>query len=430
MVTGLPFLSVYDPPGSTEGTLDPLGLYLIADQLATQLVPAVRERMQRIRFLTAMAVGSLVTEGLDPNPDHPECTPRLAWEWLVVEAIVRTGAGENTVWGVPGTLVTRRALSQLGYLDYRSYLKTPRIFGFHGVYKRLAIRLRLVDTHLSALPEAEQLANAWARDLGLGSFGPGTSQCLRWRNAVERCLREEHVRTRPGWSTDDWSELAHAFLPHAVGRWERRKLVELLHRDDETALGAFPKIWALQGEFQGKDEYKEEDLHRMLGSQAPEYQALLEAIRAYEAFCRSLQDAFDLLRAEAGKVDARGFVVADMAADADFKACLQPLASQFQRARELIGELGLAMLNTFDERYPLFAEPLDAAAFANALCKHHESIQKEKSFEGKRAWFDRLGPDRIYMRQNYRIDRPELRTGRYVHEYRGLPIRRFYQDLT
>ena len=60
----------YDPIGSSEGSLDPLGLYLIADQLAMKLVPGVRERMLRVRFLTAMAVGALVTEGLQPNRPH------------------------------------------------------------------------------------------------------------------------------------------------------------------------------------------------------------------------------------------------------------------------------------------------------------------------------------------------------------------------
>lgn len=63
MTTTLPFLTSYDPPGTSEGTLDPLGLYQIADQLSVQLVPAVRERMQRIRFLTAMAVGALRRKG-------------------------------------------------------------------------------------------------------------------------------------------------------------------------------------------------------------------------------------------------------------------------------------------------------------------------------------------------------------------------------
>jgi hypothetical protein len=49
MGTSLPFLTSYDPPRTSEGALDPLGLYLIADYLAMQLVSAVRERMQRIR---------------------------------------------------------------------------------------------------------------------------------------------------------------------------------------------------------------------------------------------------------------------------------------------------------------------------------------------------------------------------------------------
>jgi len=34
VTANLPFLTAYDPPGTSEGTLDPLGLYQIADQLA------------------------------------------------------------------------------------------------------------------------------------------------------------------------------------------------------------------------------------------------------------------------------------------------------------------------------------------------------------------------------------------------------------
>ena len=71
----LPFLTSYDPPGTSEGTLDPLGLYQIADRLAVQLVPAVRERMQRIRFLTAMAVGTFVTEGLEDDSQRRDASP-------------------------------------------------------------------------------------------------------------------------------------------------------------------------------------------------------------------------------------------------------------------------------------------------------------------------------------------------------------------
>ena len=79
MVAVFPFLTAYDPKGTSEGSLDPLGLYQIADQLAIQLVPAVRERMQRIRCLTAMAVGSLVIEDLESEPRHRDACaiPRL-----------------------------------------------------------------------------------------------------------------------------------------------------------------------------------------------------------------------------------------------------------------------------------------------------------------------------------------------------------------
>ena len=119
--------------------------------------------MQRIRFLTAMAVGAFVTEGLEDDPRRRDASPYLIWEWLVVESLIRISGDDPTLWGVPGTQVTRRALDQHGSLDARSYLKTPRIFGFHGVYKRLANHLGIVDVHLGLGPNAEPLVDAWAR---------------------------------------------------------------------------------------------------------------------------------------------------------------------------------------------------------------------------------------------------------------------------
>ncbi len=162
----LPSLTTFDPETSSEGTLDPLGLYLIADQLATKLVPAVRERMQRIRFLTVMAVGAVLSEELEWKAGDSACEPWLVWEWLVVEALLRSPTIAPELRGVPGTLVTKRALRSHQYLDERSYLKTPRIFGFHGVYKRLAIHLGLVDVHMNPQASAEELVQAWARDHG------------------------------------------------------------------------------------------------------------------------------------------------------------------------------------------------------------------------------------------------------------------------
>ncbi|MBM4078069.1 MAG: hypothetical protein FJ225_09160 [Lentisphaerae bacterium] len=433
MATAFPFLSRYDPPGTSEGTLDPMGLYQIADQLAVQLVPAVRERMQRIRFLTAMAVGAAVTEGMEDDPEQRDASPYLVWEWLVVEARVRAArAGDHTVWGVPGSDVTHRAIEQHGYLDARSYLKTPRIFGFNGVYKRLALHLGLVDVHLGPGLHAERLVDAWARSRGLGGVEGAKATLAKWADAVRRSLRERPPRTKPGWGNAEWAELAEAFAPGECKGQERRFLRESLCASVDRRLGAFPDIWALQAGFANGD-YREEILHHRLEQAVPAYGTLLKAIRAYEAFARSLQDSFDVLKAVATGADSGGFAVPAIASDADFAKSVECLHERFEAAYRALSEVTLVSVslpNLFTGRFQAFAEPMAAADCALAVCRHHEEVQKAKSAEGKRAWFDRIGGDRIYIRHAYREKRRDIALGRYVHDYRGQPIRRFYRDLT
>ena len=432
MVAFFPFMTSYDPPGTSEGTLDPLGLYQIADQLAVQLVPAVRERMQRIRFLTAMAVGARVTEDLEDDPRQRDASPYLVWEWLVVEALMRKMGDDPSIRGVPGTLVTRRALDQYGCLDARNYLKTPRIFGFHGVYKRLAIHLGLVDVHLGPGPNAGGLLDAWARGLGLAGIEDAKPMLSRWTTAVSRSLSEKPPHTRPGWGDDAWAELAGAFAPSTAKAREKRYLLHLLHASDGRRLGALPIIWQLQADFDN-DDFREEILHDRLQEKDPGYQPLLDAIRAYEAFARSLQDAFDVLKSEAAQLDAQGFDVSLIARERDFRKSVDGLHKRFEAAHRALGELNIASVSLqyiFDRRFSAFAEPMDAGVCARALCSHHEAVQRSKSADGKRPWFDRIGQDHIYVRHQYREARREIMPGRYVHDYRGRPIRRFYHDLS
>ncbi|HNX49045.1 MAG TPA: hypothetical protein PLS53_01255 [Thermoanaerobaculaceae bacterium] len=432
MTLNLPSLTTYDPPGTSEGTLDPLGLYQIADQLAVQLVPAVRERMQRIRYLTAMAVSALVTEGLEDDPSNRDASPYLVWEWLVAEAFVRQVSNDSTMWGAPGTQMARRAIDRQDYLDARSYLKTPRIFGFHGVYKRLATHLGVVDVHLAEGPAAEALLDAWARDLGFDGLRGARSVLQRWSEAVRRSLAEKPPRTRTGWAGGAWAELGGALAPSRCAAREKRCLRGLLLGGEAHRLGALPAIWELQPGF-GEDDYREEPLHKKLEQREPGYIPLLGAIRAYEVFARSLQDAFDVLRAEAAGPDARGFSVPEIAKDTDFQTSIAGLHEQFEAAHLALGEvtvMGTSLQNALLDRFSALADPMDAAACALTLCRHHEAVQRAKSADGKRPWFDRLGQDRIYIRHAYRAPRPEIQPGRYVHDYRGWPIRRFWRDLS
>ncbi|OGC78441.1 MAG: hypothetical protein A2Z27_00365 [candidate division Zixibacteria bacterium RBG_16_50_21] len=431
MAVTFPFLTSYDPPGSSEGTLDPLGLYQIADQLAVQLVPAVRERMLRIRFLTAMAVGAYVIEEIDDDPAKRDASPYLIWEWLVVEALTRKMGGDSSIWGVPGMLMAKRALEQHGYLDARSYLKNPRIFGFTGVYKRLAVQLGLVDVNLTPGTNSQALVDAWARDLELGGATAIRETISRWSLAVRRSLKEIPPRAKPGWGKDEWARLAVAFNPGTCRGREKRFMRDLLTTEGDRRLGALPSIWRLQGEFD-ETGFREEQLHDRLQEQEPGYRPLLDAIRVYEGFARSLQDAFDVLKAEASQLDAKGFAVPGIASDSDFRRCVKKLHERFEvalHALSEVGNLGISLNNLFDQRFGAFAEPMDAGSCAIRLCNHHEAVQQGKSAEGKRPWFDRIGLDRIYIRRAYRKPRQEIQPGSYVHGYRGNPIRRFYSDL-
>lgn len=341
--------------------------------------------------------------------------------------------GDNPeLWGVPGTLLARRALDQHGYLDARSYLKTPRVFGFHGVYKRLATHLGIVNVHLKIGPNTESLVDSWARDLGLGGLEGAKPILSRWSKAVRLSLNEKPPRTKVGWDSKAWAELAEAFAPSTCKTREKLHLREQLLAADERRLGALPAIWQLQAEF-SNDGFQEEELHNRLELIAPDYSPLLAAIRAYEGFARSLQDAFDVLKAEAAGQDAQGFAVPQIARDADFRQSVESLHKQFETTYRALGEItsvSLSLQNLFAQRFKIFAEPMAAGDCAIALCHQHEAVQRAKSAEGKRPWFDRLGSDRIYIRHAYRNPRPEIQPGRYVHDYRGKPIRRFHFDLS
>ena len=49
-------LSEADPRDSAEGSIDPLGVYSIADAMAVKMIPGVRERQRHPRFLTTVAL--------------------------------------------------------------------------------------------------------------------------------------------------------------------------------------------------------------------------------------------------------------------------------------------------------------------------------------------------------------------------------------
>jgi hypothetical protein len=156
MSLGVPFISSPDPLVSGEGALDPLGLSGIADRLADEILPGLRARMSRVRFVTPMAVAAAVCDGLEEQVAADGVTPAsIVFEWFLVDGFARAES-RDLVRRTPG-IDKARAARQAGLqMSARTYLKTPSVFGFHGVYKPLARHLGVVDDDmtLSALEMA------------------------------------------------------------------------------------------------------------------------------------------------------------------------------------------------------------------------------------------------------------------------------------
>ena len=139
-----PFLTESDPAFSSEGSLDPLGLYAIADSLAVRLVPGVRERQSHPRFLTAIAVSLVICS------DFPEdfvskadgvSEPWQVFEWYMVEGLVRTIKEDALLRGLPGRDKAARAIRDQVPLSAPRYLKTPSVFGGSGAFRRSWLRV-------------------------------------------------------------------------------------------------------------------------------------------------------------------------------------------------------------------------------------------------------------------------------------------------
>lgn len=131
----MPLLSEADPKVSAEGSIDPLGMYAIADALAVRMIPGVRERQQHPRFLTHIAVSLSIAaefEGQIATDDISE--PWQVFEWYVVEGLVRSTKDSKLLRGLPGTEKVAQALRDNVPLSASRYLKTPTVFGFHGIY--------------------------------------------------------------------------------------------------------------------------------------------------------------------------------------------------------------------------------------------------------------------------------------------------------
>jgi hypothetical protein len=427
MIAGLelPFLTEAHPDLLGEGNLDPLGLARIADRLAEELMPDMTARMQRVRFLTWVAVGAHVIEGLSEVPSADRVTtPAIALEWNIVELFARRGGlPPEATQRLPGIAKARAVVARNARLDAPAYLRSPRVFGFFGVYRRLAHGIDLIDDRDLLLTRGEQLLRRWEADTpDVEGFvdrrrgSPGGNLANTLEVATRRALLAGKATERLYGVRE---RVVQALRLDQIGRGERRVLMEGLR--DPLKQNRREVFDLLRKQGGGGSEATA--LAAIRGAATTQLRDTIDAIFAYERLSRLLMGAFAAAQVIS---TSQGWVRADqVVGHRSVALASRDLPKAFREAVTQVDPFGVAAELDLLLGDVAMAAERSPATFAEALLQHHEQVQANKP-PGKRPWFERSERG-YYVRPPYRLD--DASQPDFIHPYRIDAARRFLEDL-
>lgn len=428
----MPALSEADPVIAGEGSLDPLGLAQAADRLADHLLPGIRARMRRVRFVTAAAVGALASDDLfDVPPTDGVSSPSICFEWLVLEAFARrpTEGAPLDSSGVPGSAKVRSVVAQNKRLMARNYLKSPNVFGFTGVYLPLARHLEVLDDSRRPAARITELTRAWETDQGLAGFTDATPRSdggqlrNRLHGQVYGALRAGHCTERE--SGQLWKRLCIHLHPLRPGDNERALLQSWLTDNREPVLA-----WVAPRLARCADDDERTLLGLLLGASPPAgVKVRLEAIAAYEHLSSLLDSAFRQLRHRSTYMGTSPLTPDACRGDSVLATTAKQLPAALREACDRVGRLDSELALLIGERLSRFEHNMTVADLLESLMAHHEQVQASKAPKGKRPWFDRYGGGWV-VRSLYRHSDEVGAPGEwFVHPYRLSSLQTFMKDL-
>lgn len=445
MAFASPFLSVFDPDGSTEGGVDPLSLQATYERLAERIYPCMTVRMKRLRFVTAIALGAEVCRPFrDELASDGKTPPWLVFEWHVIEGLLRSGIKDERgdLWGngIPGATKVSRVVKAGQRLGAASYLKTPKIFGFTGVYRRLATGLQVVDSDLLQDDKGYELLQAWEHDQDLRGFvsgaGPGSHLKGLLQDAVRQAMREGHVCRSSNWPV--WELVGKHLHPSRAGARERKLQARLLLDPKLRRNGADPAASAMSEELlrilerggHAVGPSAEKSFFAAVRKRcSKELAERIESIDAYEGICRILDDTFALIRYLSTAAHC-----AQVAHDEFATFRKGRLGAVLQASmRPAVKRLAKAFAGTSREQWiaPLlkrYAEVPTPRALLEAVLEHHKKAQDDKPPNGKRYWVEEDGRG-VSVRTRYAVSTPPRLDGAYVHDYRTRTASDFLRDM-
>lgn len=427
-----PFLSEYDPSTSGEGSIFPLGIYPISNTLAVKLVPGVRERQKHVRFLTAMAVSSVVCSDFDEDSVASDgiSEPWQVFEWYMVEGLVKK-CDINSLSGLPGRDKAAAALRDGLHLSASRYLKTPSVFGFHGVYRVLAQELDIIDSSGYLGETGYKLIKTWEEEQNLKGFydntGKGAGIRGRLYSAVRDGLNDGRTSRTGGWG--GWNIFKKYFHPLKIGKEEGKVIFDALRFSEE---GFRKEIIEFMISDRGqrvwkKSDNSEREFHRALkGDCRKDLNILLKTIMELEMFSRLLYDAFDECRKLSTQYSG-GITFNELSKSKLILESAERVSVVWGRVYNLLEKFNLGI--EFQDKFSLLYENDTPEKWVKNLILHHNTIQRNKPPNGKNPWFEVTGNDKVYIRPKYRTDEGAKRDDSYVYYYRTNPLWSFMQDL-
>jgi hypothetical protein len=432
----LPVLTAYDPVLLSEGSIDPLGLYSIADRLGIRLAPGIRERQTHPLFLTAIAACAHICSEFDDDLISSDgiSRPWQICEWYVVEGIVRCARSDSDLVGLPGRNKVQTAIDSRSAISAARYLKTPSVFGFHGVYRLLARTLDVIDNDGRLGANGYELLVVWEQEEQMPGFitgtrGEGKTFLGRMREAVRLGIESGRTNRSNGWS--GWSQLYQTLRHTRMPESESRLIAQWLMNGDSSELTEIYKHLLSPRNIRRWLESKgnERAFHDYVRSRCSNQMgALIDAIIAYERFCTSINNAF--FSALVSLSDRQiGVALSDIADSHQVIDAAENAAIYFHEAVEALDVFLLG--SEFERAFAAFGEHLAPVTWLEMLVRHHEHIQKAKPPAGKMPWVERFGDGKIYIRPPYKQD-SDLKfpdADSYLHAYRTNSLWSFASDL-
>lgn len=426
-----PFITVADPEISAEGGLDPLGLSSISDRLANSILPGLRARMSRPRFLTAMAVSASVCEGQKETAADDVTSPEIVFEWLLVEAFARNAAYESSL-RTPG-IEKARTCKQTGEpMRAKAYLKNPGVFGLHGVYKPLAVDLGIVDDEFRLGEAGYALLDTWEQEQNVTGFidrAHGNGGSLEFgsliRSAIDDSLKAGQSRRSPAWQ--GWSFFTNHLLPAQPGKKESDLIWRLLLGSSDSLRGEIFQLLA-HGHFEGLTE-KDIIEQQLLDRASPMLKKKLLQIEAYESFVSALENAFDWLRYLSSQAGARAIGVDEFQVVNEISEIADNLKKLVNCADQELSDATLSIQQDYTRLASFFSGCTGPQQLYEAILTRHAEVQKNKPPEGKREWFERDSSNRVFVRIPYRLDVRPYSRNYWNRPYRITAALSFMNDL-